>query len=57
MHFRVGANDVVVRENVGKAKLLHSLRVRTHAADVATDLGLREHDADSHVRFLTSSPP
>src|SRR5262249_38659699 len=44
MYLRVGADDVVVGEDVGETELLDRLAVRPHRADVAAELGLREDD-------------
>src|SRR5262249_1075780 len=64
MHVRVGTDDVVVGEHVREPELLHPLAVGAHRADVAAELGLREHDSDPHyrsgrfrARFGYSIPP
>ena len=55
VHRGVGAEHVVVGEEVGEAELLDPLGVRPHRADVGADLGLREHDADAHRPVSTTS--
>ena len=52
VHLGVRADDVVVREQVPIALLLDRLAVLPHRADVATELGLREHDAELHDPIL-----
>ena len=47
----VGAEHVVVGEQVVEAELLDRLRVGAHAAQVGADLGLREDDAELHRRI------
>jgi hypothetical protein len=46
----VGADDVVVGEQVGVAERLGGLAVGAHSADIAAELGLGEDHADSHRR-------
>jgi hypothetical protein len=53
MHRRVGADHVVVGEDVGEPELLHPLGVGAHRADVGTDLGLGEDCTDLHRHCLT----
>ena len=48
MNLRVGAHDVVVRQDVGVTELLDPFAVRAHRAHVAAELGLGEHHADAH---------
>src|SRR5207248_7810675 len=52
---RVRADDVVVRKHVAETERFDSLAIRAHGADVAAELGLREHDTDSHERPPASS--
>ena len=51
----VGAQNVVVREQVDVADLLGRLREGAHAARVRADLGLGEDDAELHVRIIPES--
>ena len=48
----VGAEHVVVGEEVVVAELLGRLRERPHGARVGADLGLREDDAQAHARII-----
>ena len=45
---RVGANDVVVGEQMGVAEILGRLAVRADRANVSAELGLGEDHADPH---------
>ena len=45
---RVGADDVVVGEQMVIPQLLHALPVGADGTHVGADLGLREDDADPH---------
>jgi hypothetical protein len=56
MHVRIGAHHVVVREHVGEAELIDAFPIRAHGADIATELGLREHDPDSHAPIPRRGP-
>jgi hypothetical protein len=48
----VGTDDMVVGKQMGVAELLHSLGVGAHRADIAAQLGLREHNANLHGNSL-----
>ena len=48
VHARIGAEHVVVGQDVGEAKLLDPLSVGADGAAIGADLGLRKHDADIH---------
>ena len=52
---RIRADDVVVRKHMGEAEGVDSLAVRPHGPDIPSELGLREHDTDSHARPPGSS--
>jgi hypothetical protein len=54
---RVGADDVVVRQDVGEAELVDSFAVGAKRADLTAELGLGEHDTDAHVNVLLGSGP
>ena len=49
VHGRVGAQHVVVGQQVPEAEFLGPLRVAAHRRRVWADLGLREDDADLHA--------
>ena len=49
---RVGADDVVVDEDVAEAELLDALAVGAHRAGVAAEFRLRERHSNSHVHIL-----
>src|SRR5207342_2592572 len=49
---RVGADHVVVREQVSEAELLHAFAVGAYGTDIAGELGLWEDNSDSHVLKL-----
>ena len=51
----VGAEHVVVGEQVAVAQLLGRLRERAHRARVGADLGLRKDDAELHGRIIHHS--
>ena len=55
VHLGIGAEHVVVREQVREAELLDPLRVRADRAAVRADLGLGEHDAYLHGVYRTTS--
>src|SRR5271166_2428418 len=48
VHRRVGADDVVVGEDVREAQFLDALPICTYDCGVSTKLGLREHDTSAH---------
>ncbi len=45
---RIGAQHVVVGQDVGEAKLLDALPERADSAAIWSDLGLRKYDANIH---------
>src|SRR5580700_4464668 len=55
MHGRVGADHVVVGQDVGEAKLLGPLAVRADGTPIGSDLSLRKHHADIHDCWSTTS--
>ena len=50
MHGRIGADDVVVGEDVGVPEFFHALRVRADDGGISPELGLRERNSNAHVR-------
>ena len=56
VHCRVGADDVVVDEDVAEAELLDPFAVGAHCAGVATEFRLRERHSDSHVHTFRRCP-
>ena len=55
VHSGVGAEHVVVREEVCIPELFDAGAVRAHRAHIRADLGLREHHADLH-RLVSIAP-
>ena len=55
VHRRVGADDVVVREEVLESELFDSLRVRAHTSGIGTDLRLRKDHTDLHDGMSTTA--
>jgi hypothetical protein len=53
VHDRIGAEHVVVGQDVGKAKLLDPRSVGADGTAIGADLGLREHYADIHECLST----
>jgi hypothetical protein len=56
VHFRVGAHDVVVGEDVSEPEFFDALSIRTYDCGVSTKLGLREHDTNAHSPFNRAVP-
>jgi hypothetical protein len=50
----VGADHVVVGEQMGVAELLDPVGVGAHSADIATEFGLGEDHADAHTANLSA---
>jgi hypothetical protein len=48
MHVGVGADDVVVREQVREAEVLDTFAVGANGTDITTELGLWEDNPDAH---------
>ena len=55
VHLGIGAEHVVVGQQVLEAELLDALRVRADRAPIGADLRLREHDTDLHARQITTT--
>ncbi len=53
----LGADDVVVDEQVGCAELLQTLRVGSDGAWVGADLAVGEHGAELHLKMTSTGHP
>ena len=56
MGIGVGPEHVVVGQDVGEPEALHLLGVGAHRTCVGSDLGLGEHDTESHSLLSTRWP-
>ena len=56
VNLRVGADDVVIDEDVAVSELLHPLGVGAHGPRVSAELRLRERHSNSHVVILPAWP-
>ena len=52
VNLRIGADDVVVDENVAETQFLDPLAVRAHSAWISAEFRLRERHANSHPGVL-----
>jgi hypothetical protein len=55
MYGGIGADDVIVGQQVAESELLRPQRVGPYGADVGPDLGLRKYNANVHGNPLRSS--
>ena len=51
VYLRIGAHDVVVREDVGEPEFFDALGLRAPDFWISTELGLREHNSNTHLPF------
>ncbi|CNH15352.1 Uncharacterised protein [Mycobacterium tuberculosis] len=56
MHRGVGADDVVVGQDVGESELFHALGVSAEDGGISPELGLRERDSKTHSQCNRAAP-